>query len=47
VNVLEFSGGEREDLPYGKYCMRCLGMYRDTTKVRLKGMARTMLSHWV
>jgi len=32
VKVLEFSGGEREDLPYRKYCMGCRGMFRDTTR---------------
>jgi hypothetical protein len=29
VKVLEFSGGEREDLPYRKYCM-CI--FRDTMR---------------
>jgi hypothetical protein len=37
VTVLEFSGGEREDLPYRKYCMGCRGIFRDTIKFRLKG----------
>jgi hypothetical protein len=39
VTVLEFSGGEREDLPYRKYCMACRGIFRDMImiKFRLKG----------
>ena len=32
MKVLEFSGDEREDLPYRKYCTGCRGMFRDTTR---------------
>ena len=44
MKVLELSGGEREDLPYRKYCMGYLGMFRDTTRSLSREWPPTMLS---